>query len=433
MRCNGAVEETAPDRPALASLRRRSQSYLGYLLWVLLGLVLLWTANTAAQLVERWIGFLRGVRASFGFRYAVTGPDYWIIAGVLFLGLLVLLLAAASAAAYRAAWTRRIETVWGRKGDARLQRVGTLKAAPTRRELEGRFAYLDRLAASPGWRGTPVARTGESREAYCAFAAALLRDIETDVAARAVTTGLVVGMNRNPLLDTLTIVASAFELQLHVLTRLGKRPSVRVWIELLKRAGASVFLNTYVCREDALYLNLTIRKAALGVEIASDSAQEAAGAIADVDWDEVLGGVAVPGLSAVASFATMSLNVGAFGLRHIGTFIEATANDLLQGVLAGGVLYFHGMALAADCLAMDREHRASAEMTRTVSQSMAVACAPAGRMLRDQVRRMRAFLRGRRQLALTAAKDAAKLGVDKLREASASHWESVKGAGRFFR
>jgi len=95
-------------------------------------------------------------------------------------------------------------------------------------------------------------------------------------------------------------------LQLHVLTVLGKKPSVRIWTEVLKRAGASVFLNTYVGREDALYLNLTIRKAALGVEMASDTMQEAAGALADVDWDEVLGGVAVPGLSAVTSFATMS-------------------------------------------------------------------------------------------------------------------------------
>ena len=64
---------------------------------------------------------------------------------------------------------------------------------------------------------------------------------------------------------------------------------------MLKRTSASLFLNTYVTREDALYLNLAIRKAALGLEIASDSAQEAAGALADIDWDEVLGGVSVPG------------------------------------------------------------------------------------------------------------------------------------------
>ncbi len=261
----------------------------------------------------------------------------------------------------------------------------------------------------------------------------MLNHVEREISARAVTTGLIVGMNRNPLLDTVTIIAAAFELQLHVLTLLGKRPSLRVWLMLLQRAGASAFLNTYVGREDALYLNLTIRKAALGVEMASDSVQQTAGALADVDWDEVLGGVQIPGLAAVTSFASMSMSVGAFGLRHIGSFIETTANELLQGVLAGGVLYFHGMLLAADCLALDREHRASAQMNRTIAQSMAVACAPAGRMLQDQVRRMRAFLRARRQLALTAAKDSAKLGVEKLREASASHWETVKSASKLFR
>jgi hypothetical protein len=427
------VEDVPLDRSVLASVRSRSQHWLGYLLWVLLVLVLLWTANTCAQLAERWIALLHGVQRAFGLSIQGNGPDYWAIGGIGFLVIVVLVLAGVGYTAYRAAWSRRVAIVWGRQTSSELTRIWPLGNADHRRELRRNFDYLDQLAASPAWRGSGITRTGDTREAYCDLGAALLRHIETDVAARAVTTGLIVGMNRNPLLDTLTIVSSAFELQLHVLTSLGKKPSLGIWLELLKRAGASVFLNTYVGREDALYLNLTIRKAALGIEMASDTVQEAAGALADVDWDEVLGGVTVPGLSAVTSFATMSMSVGAFGLRHIGAFIDATANDLLQGVLAGGVLYFHGMALAAECLAVDSEHRASAGMTRTIAQSMSVACTPAGRILRDQVRRMRAFLRARRQLAFTATKDAAKLGVDKLREASASHWESVKGASKLFR
>lgn len=430
-RYGSRVEEATDHGQALALLRSRSQRYLGYLLWVLLLLVVLWASSTCVQLAERCFALFQTARRALGLITPTSGPDYWLIGSMAVLAVGFLLLAGAAYVAYRAAWNRRIAAVWGTGQSSHLTRIRPF--AGSRRELERRFAYLDRLAASPAWRGARLARTGDSREAYCDLAAAILRDIETDIAARAVTTGLIVGMNRNALLDTLTIVAAAFELQLHVLTKVGKRPSLRVWIELLKRAGASVFLNTYVGREDALYLNLAIRKAALGVEMASDTVQEAAGALADVDWDEVLGGVAIPGLSAVTSFATMSLSVGAFGLRHIGAFIEATANDLLQGVLAGGVLYFHGMSLAADCLAVDNQHRASAEMTRTITQSMAVACAPAGRMLRDQVRRMRSFLRARRQLALTAAKDAAKLGVDKLREASVSHWENVKSASKLFR
>jgi hypothetical protein len=136
--------------------------------------------------------------------------------------------------------------------------------------------------------------------------------------------------------------------------------------------------------------------------------------MADIDWDEVLGGMSVPGLAAAVSVMTMSMRVGAFGLRHIGSFIETTANDLLRGVLAGGILYYHGMALAADCLALDDEHRRSPEMTRAIGHAMNVACAPAGRLLRDRVRRMREFLRDRRRMVFGAATDAAKQGVDRL-------------------
>jgi hypothetical protein len=127
------------------------------------------------------------------------------------------------------------------------------------------------------------------------------------------------------------------------------------------------------------------------------------------------------------------MSVGAFGLRHIGSFVETTANDLLQGVLAGGILYYHGMALAAECLALDEEHRRSPEMTRTIGEAMNIACAPAGRLLRDQVRRMREFLRERRRMVFGAATDAAKQGIDKLRTSSSSKWASVKNATGLFR
>ena len=152
-------------------------------------------------------------------------------------------------------------------------------------------------------------------------------------------------------------------------------------MELVKRAGASIFLNTYVTREDAIYLNLAIRKAALGLEVASDAFQST---IADIDVDEVLGQTAIPGLSELAHVATLSMSVGASGVRQIGNFIEHTANDLLQGVMAAGILYYHGMALAAECLSLDEEHRRDPEMTRTIAQAMTMACAPAGRLLRDR-------------------------------------------------
>jgi hypothetical protein len=172
-------------------------------------------------------------------------------------------------------------------------------------------------------------------------------------------------------------------------------------MELFKRAGASIFLNTYVTREDALYLNLAIRKAALGLEVASDAFQNS---LADIDLDEVLGHTSIPGLTELAHAASFGMSVGASGLRYIGNFIEHAANDLLQGVMAAGILYYHGMALAAECLALDEEHRRSPEMTRTISEAMAMACAPAGQLLRKQVRDMRSFLRERRRQIFAVAK-----------------------------
>jgi len=260
------VEETVPDQQALTSLRSRSQSYLGYLLWVLFVLMLLWAVNLCAQLAEHWVGFLRGARILAGITVPTHSLDYWIIGGTAIPIALFLVVAAIAYFAYRAAWNRRVSAVWGEHHNSNLTEMRP-------RGVAHRFTYLDRLAASPGWRACALLREGDSRESYCELSASMLKHVEVDIAARAITTGFIVGMNRNPLLDTLTIIASAFELQLHVLTRLGKRPSLHTWIELLKRAGASVFLNTYVGREDALYLNLTIRKAALGLEMASDTVQ----------------------------------------------------------------------------------------------------------------------------------------------------------------
>jgi hypothetical protein len=293
-------------------------------------------------------------------------------------------------------------------------------------ELQRRGLYLETIARCPEWTGHALGQCGQTSESYKSAAAVMLQSIEGDITKRAVAAGLVIGLNRSSLIDSLSIAASALELQLHVLTRLGKRPSVRTWMEMLKRTSASLFLNSYISRGDALYLNLAIREAALGLEMASDAMQEAATSMADIDWDEFLGGLTVPGVGAVMHAATMGMNVGAFGLRHIGSFIETTANDLLRGVLAGGILYYHGMALAAECLALDEEHRGSPQMTRTIGHAMNVACTPAGLLLRDQVRRMRGFLRQRRRMVFGAATGAARQGVDELRVGWPFKWAKAK-------
>lgn len=400
----------------LASVRRRGQGYLGYLLWVFMILGLLWAASLLLTAFERWISVLRNLRVAAGVAAPETGPDWWVLGGAAIPALAALALLLWAYRAYRSAWNRRLAAVWGQAVPSSHTGMTRLRGAADDRTLRRKSAYLSALLASPGWRGSGQAATAPlDREAYRAAAAAALREIETDIAHRAVTAGLVIGLNRNPLIDTLTIAATALELQLHVLTRLGKQPSPGVWLELWKRAGASIFLNTYVTREDALYLNLTIRKAALGLEVASDAVQST---LDDIDIDEVLGQSSIPGVSELTHVASMGVSVGASGLRYIGNFIEHTANDLLQGVMAGGILYYHGMALAAACLALDEPHRRSPEMTRTIGQAMTMACTPAGRLLRNQVRKMREFLRERRRMIFGVAKENMAGAAGKVREAA---------------
>ena len=79
----------------------------------------------------------------------------------------------------------------------------------------------------------------------------ILRDLEEDISERAITTGLIVGVSPNPWIDQITIIAAAFEIQLYVLSRLGKKPSWYIWREMVKRSLFSIFANTYLNREQA--------------------------------------------------------------------------------------------------------------------------------------------------------------------------------------
>src|SRR5580658_2901249 len=95
----------------LAAVRRRSQGYLGSLLWVLFVLGVLWTLNTIGSLVERWVEMLYGVRRAAGLAGPVSGPDYWILGGVAVLALIAAAVLVGAYAAYRAAWSRRLRGV----------------------------------------------------------------------------------------------------------------------------------------------------------------------------------------------------------------------------------------------------------------------------------------------------------------------------------
>jgi hypothetical protein len=406
------TEPVVRENHTLGAVRTRSLQYLNYLFWVFAAAGAAVLVELCASILERWVRFLDWTRGLFGIPKPAAGRDLWMIGGLGIVLIVAAILAALGFAAYRRTWNRRLARVWRDDGGGAFTRIVPLAARAGDRDVANRTAYIDALLASPEWRDVPaVASSPDQRDYYKRHAEAALAAIETDIANRAITAGLVVGLNRNPIVDSISILAAALELQLHVLTRLGKRPSFGTWMEMLKRTTGSLFLNWYVSREDALYLKLAIKKTAWGMGAASEAAQQAADAIDDMDWDELGGSIGVPGLSTLSALAAKGIGIGAFGLRQVGHFIESTADDLLQGVLAGGVLYYHGMALASGCLALDEEHRRSAEMTRTIGQAMAAASERAARLLRDQVKLLRDFLRERRRVVFTTAKDRMKQGL----------------------
>src|SRR6185437_5374787 len=90
----------------------------------------------------------------------------------------------------------------------------------------------------------------------------------------------------------------------------------------------------------------------------------------DIDLDEALNlqhagllGMATKGLELGA---TMALTVGQVGLHALGNLIESVGDELAQGALAAGIIYYHGVALASDALALDQVHRQNPAMNRSL-------------------------------------------------------------------
>src|SRR5581483_6326087 len=129
---------------------------------------------------------------------------------------------------YNRIWYRRLRAVWPNSRDrARYSRWHDLPARANPTHRDARAGYLE---------------STHPKETYEAQAEWVLLELERDIAERALTTGLAVGISRNRYFDMLTIFAAALELQLHVLSRLGKRPSWHAWKLLIQRCGASLFL-----------------------------------------------------------------------------------------------------------------------------------------------------------------------------------------------
>ena len=388
-----AMPSETADSLALSSLRRRGQFLVSSLMWAAVAGLAILLSGYLLILYHYGLVLAERIRGSLGWHAPPSGPD-WFLLSLLALGPLVLIvLLAAASGWYRRIWSARLREVWKDAADRKQYsgwRALTHKADED--ERSARALYLSKL------RGVEIAPAE-----YESKAEAVLAVVEQDIAERALATGLIVGISRNRFVDLFTIFTATLELQLHVLSMLGKRPSWRAWRLLLQRCGASLFINSYLNRQDALMLNLMVKKAGMGLHVAGDlmSAGAAHLAESDVDLDEALGlshggllGLATKGLE---MGATMALTVGQVGLQTLGMLIESVGDELAQGALAAGIIYYHGISLASDTLALDRLHRHSPAMNRSLREAVWKMGEVAGTILLDFVRQRRIAFRERRQ------------------------------------
>jgi hypothetical protein len=409
-----------PPNAELSDLRSRGVRFLSGVFWFFSACLLLIAANAFFSAVERWLRLLEAARRLAGLPAPASGVDWLLAGGLLAAAAVPLALIGFLYRQYKRSWSRRLSRVWNDPGELRkYARIRRLQPSCTERELGRRTEYLLALQNTPPWkdRAGPVSQPGGSlddRKAwYRQSAAHFLSQIEPDVTARAVAAGLIVGIGRNRLLDLVTIASAALEMQLHVLARLGKKPSLKTWVELWKRTASSLFLNTYLNREDAWAMTLAVKKIGMGLQAAAEASEYAIESLDDVDWKDYLDdalpadngaiGLLKGGLEALLTSCGLVLSVGASGVKQIGVRIDRYGEELLEGILAGGIIYYHGMAVAAECLSLDAAHRASPEMNRTIRQAVGNVCAAAGRLLRKQAQQFRAALKEKRKQAVQGA------------------------------
>jgi hypothetical protein len=395
-----AVSASTTADSSLIGLRRRGQFLISLLLWAAVGGFLVVTSGSVLVVYHYAISLAEGARLSLGFAPPSYGPDWFLLCALVSgpaVGMLGLLLFVRW---YKRLWLRRVAAVW--PDTRQRRRYSKWQPAPmdgSGSKREERSDYLRALLQSPVWRDRNCPRPPDDNQGRAEW---LLDELEKDIAERALATGLTVGISHNRYIDLFTIFAAALELQLHVLSRLGKRASAHTWRLLIQRCGASLFINSYLNRQDSLALNLIIKKAGMGLQASGDLMESTAQHLSesDFDLDEALNlqhngvlGMATKGLELGA---TMALTVGQVGLHVLGTLIESVGDELTQGTLAAGILYYHGMALASDTLALDAAHRASPAMNRDFREGVWKMGEVAGSILRDLVRQRRTAFRNRR-------------------------------------
>ncbi len=282
------------DPAGLESVRSRTLLYGSYIIWAISAALALIAFNAYVSAVQSWMGAAERVRGLFGFTLAPHSPDWWLIGA----GLVAVAVPVAGGLAlytlYRRAWRRRLNQLWGPAGGGVFERIRILPSSADELHAGRCCEYLNGLLAAGRWGDSGITLAERNAECYRAASERVLAEIERDIAQRAWSLGLVVGLSRKSWIDSLAIAAAAIELQLHVLTSLGKRPSVAMWMHVWKRAASSLFINWYLNGEQSLTFRLMIRKIGFGLQASAQIVEQAADALShwdaapdDVDWDDV--------------------------------------------------------------------------------------------------------------------------------------------------
>jgi hypothetical protein len=312
---------------------------------------------------------------------------------------------------YQAIWREKVAVIWGNKTLARSHAKLVSLSEPGTANKQAQ--YLTELANTATWEAVVQDAKISNFNNNQLVAEAILKSIEKDIAERAITTGLIVGISSSRLIDHITVVVAALEIQLHVLSKLGRKPSVKVWYELLIRAGSSLFVNDYLNRNEALELMMTTKTIAAGMSSAgvllgSDTANEASEDLFEYAEKFLsrfatgdVSGAIVNAALVTSEFAVGgAMSIGSEGLQLMSQLVERHGDDLMQGVLSGGMLYYHGMAIAADSLALDQQHRISEQMSRRPFECMNAVAQTAGNILLEYIRKRKDCIRKRKQDAI---------------------------------
>jgi len=312
---------------------------------------------------------------------------------------------------YRTAWGKKVAFVWGDKTLANKHAKLISLSEPDNTNKQAQ--YLADLANTAIWKAELHDAKISNVDNKKLVAEAILKSIEKDVAERAITTGLIIGISSSKLIDHITIVLTALEIQLHVLSKLGRKPSLRDWYELLVRAGSSLFVNDYLNRSQALELSMTTKTIAAGMsyaagflesdavnETSEDLFEHAEKFLSRFATGDVSGAIVNAALVTSEFAIDGALSIGSEGLQLMSQLVESHGDDLMQGVLSGGMLYYHGMAIAADSLALDQQHRNSSQMSRSPFQCMNAVAQTAGNILLGYIRKRKDCIRKRKRDAI---------------------------------